>query len=306
MHQVNLRAIDLNLLVVLQELLESRHVTRAAQQLNMSQPAVSRALQRLRATFNDPLLVRTTQGYDLSARALEITPQLQRLMVDINQLVAEPTFDPASAEDVVRFYGLDLEVACFLPALIKEIRREAPKMHVEIRSEPRDQFEMLESGEVHFTITGMTPTTNEDQYRRLLLTQSNTVCLMGSGHPLATETLTLEKYINASHGLVSITGLGPGIVDQLLATLGLKRHVALRLPNFMTVAEYCETSDILFVLPEVVARKIAKDRQIVIKPVPKELSSRSISFCLYWHERHHQNPMCRWIRQKILSLKENS
>lgn len=300
MREVNLRSVDLNLLVVLQQLLETRHVTRAAELLHMSQPAVSRALQRLRGTLDDQLLVRTTHGYDLSARGKELLPHLQDLMSGITQLVTPPSFDPNSSEDVVKFYGLDLEVACFLPQLMTVIRQEAPRMRMEIRSEPRDQFEMLENGDVHFTITGISPKTNEDQYRRLLLAQTGTVCLMSADNSLAKGKLTLDKYVAASHGLVSITGLGPGMIDHHLAELGLKRHLALRLPNFMTAAEYCENSDILFVLPEIVARKIAKGRNIVLKPVPDELSSRSVSFSLYWHERHHRDPMCIWIRQKIM------
>jgi len=306
MREVNLRSIDLNLLVVLQQLLKTRHVTRAAELLHMSQPAVSRALQRLRDTFDDKLLVRTTQGYDLSARGHELLPRLQELLSGISQLVAEPTFDPATAEDVVRFYGLDLEVACFLPQLMSAIRKEAPRMRMEIRSEPRDQFEMLEQGDVHFTITGMTPKTTEDQYRRLLLAQTSTVCLMGKDNPLAKGKLTLDKYVAASHGLVSITGLGPGMVDHRLAELGRKRHLALRLPNFMTAAEYCENTDLLFVLPEIVARKIASGRNIAIKPVPDEISSRTVSFSLYWHERYHRDPMCVWIRQKIMEYMQAS
>ncbi|MEH6576151.1 MAG: LysR family transcriptional regulator [Amphritea sp.] len=302
MREVNLRSIDLNLLVVLQQLLETRHVTRAAELLHMSQPAVSRALQRLRETFDDQLLVRTTHGYDLSARGKELLPRLQELMGGISQLVAEPTFDPSTAEDVVRFFGLDLEVACFLPQLMATIRKEAPNMRLETRSEPRDHFDFLEQGEVHFTITGMSPKTTEDQYRRLLLAQTGSVCVMGADNPLAQGVLTLDKYVAASHGLVSITGLGPGIVDERLAALGRKRHLALRLSNFMTAADFCETSDLLFVLPEMVAHKLARGRNIILKPVPDEISSRGINFYLYWHERYHRDPMCIWIRQKIMQF----
>ena len=200
MREVNLRSIDLNLLVVLQQLLETRHVTRAAERLHMSQPAVSRALQRLRDTFDDALLVRTTQGFDLSARGEELLPRLQVLLAGISQLVAEPVFEPSTAEDVVRFYGLDLEVACFLPQLMAVLRQEAPRMRLEVRSEPRDHFEFLEQGTVHFTVTGMAPKTAEDQYRRLLLSQTGSVCVMGADNPLAQGELTLEKYVAASHG----------------------------------------------------------------------------------------------------------
>lgn len=300
MREVNLRSVDLNLLVVLQQLLETRHVTRAAELLHMSQPAVSRALQRLRATFDDPLLVRTTQGYDLSARAEELLPRLQELLAGLTKLIAEPEFNPAEAEDVVRVYGLDLEVACFVSPLIQVLRREAPKMRLEVRTEPRDHFELLERGDVHFCLTGMSPKTAEDQYRRLLISQTNSVCVMSADHPLADSELTLEGYLTASHGLVSITGHGPGFVDDRLAALGKKRHLALRLSNFMTVADFCENTDLLFVLPEVVAQRVARGRNVVLKHVPEELRSSSINFYLYWHERYHRDPMCVWIRQQMM------
>ncbi|GGK57518.1 LysR family transcriptional regulator [Amphritea balenae] len=302
MREVNLRSVDLNLLVVLLQLLETRHVTRAAEMLHMSQPAVSRALQRLRTTFDDPLLVRTTQGFDLSARAEELLPRLQQLLAGLSQLIAEPEFVPSEAKDVVRVYGLDLEVACFVSPLIQVLRREAPWMRLEVRTEPRDHFELLEQGDVHFCVTGMSPKTTEDQYRRLLIGQTTSVCVMSADHPLADSDLTLDKYLTASHGLVSITGRGPGVVDDRLAALGKKRHLALRLSNFMTVADFCEHTDLLFVLPEIVAQKVVQGRNIVLKQVPEELHSPVINFYLYWHERYHRDPMCRWIRQRILEV----
>jgi len=301
MREVNLRSVDLNLLVVLLQLLHTKHVTKAAEQLNMSQPAVSRALQRLRATFDDPLLVRTLHGFDLSARAEGILPQLEELLAGVSQLIAEPQFNPAEAEDVIRVYGLDLEVACFVSPLIKILRHEAPKMRLEVRTEPRDHFELLERGDVHFCLTGMTPKTGEDQYRCLLIAQTKTVCIMSADHPMAGKTLGLEQYLESSHGLVSITGRGPGVVDDRLAELGKKRHLALRLSNFMTAADFCEDTDLMFVLPEVVAQRVAMGRNIKLKPVPEELRGSSINFYLYWHERFHRDPMCIWIRQRMMA-----
>lgn len=302
MREVNLRSVDLNLLVILQQLLITRHVTQAADRLHMSQPAVSRALQRLRETFDDPLLVRTSQGYDLSARAVTMLPDLQTLLSGMEQLIAEPEFHPELSEDVIRVYGLDLEVACFVSPLIHVLRGEAPRMRLEVRTEPRDHFELLESGDVHFTLTGLTPKTGEDQYRRLLIAQTKSVCLMSGDNPLAEGELTLDRYLSASHGLVSITGVGPGIVDDRLAALGRKRHLALRLSNFMTAGDFCETTDLLFVMPEIVAQRIACGRNLMLKKVPEELTGPPINFYLYWHERYHRDPMCRWIRQRILEV----
>ncbi|MBQ0782713.1 MAG: LysR family transcriptional regulator, partial [Amphritea sp.] len=109
-------------------------------------------------------------------------------------------------------------------------------------------------------------------------------------------------YLSASHGLVSMTGQGPGHIDDRLAELGHKRHLALRLSNFMTSADFCENSDLLFILPEIVARRIAQGRNIALRSVPDELMSPPINFFLYWHERYHRDPMCRWIRQRILQV----
>lgn len=300
MREVNLRSIDLNLLVVLLALLETRHVTRAAERLHMSQPAVSRALQRLRVTFEDELLVRTTTGYDLSARANDLLPKLQLLLTDVVQLIAEPEFVPEQARDVVRFYGLDLEACCFLPPLMKVMSSEAPQMRLEMRSEPRNHFELLESGDVHFSMTALSPKRSESQFRRLLLAQTHSVCIMGAQHPLVNQEITLDKYLAASHGIVSVTGQGLGIIDERLATLGKSRHVGLRLSNFMSVADFCETTDLLFVLPELIAKRIVDGRQVIYREVPAPLETRNINFYLYWHERHHRDPMCIWVRQQLM------
>ncbi|OAD21170.1 transcriptional Regulator, LysR family, partial [Candidatus Thiomargarita nelsonii] len=122
---MNLRTIDLNLLVVLQQLLEERHVSRAAEQLCMSQPAVSRALQRLREMLDDPLLVRTSHGYDLSARATSLLPQLNQLLGDAERLITGPAFEPANSTQTVRFYGPDPEISWFLPPLFERMRQLA-------------------------------------------------------------------------------------------------------------------------------------------------------------------------------------
>ena len=157
---MNLRTIDLNLLVVLQQLLQERHVSRAAEQLHMSQPAVSRALQRLRQTFDDPLLVRSTEGYDLSARATSLLPQLNQLLDNTKSLITGPAFEPASSLQTVRFYGPDPEIDWFLPLLFARMRDQAPYMGLEARSEPQDHFALLESGDVHFVLSAFKPRTS--------------------------------------------------------------------------------------------------------------------------------------------------
>lgn len=303
MREVNLRSVDLNLLVVLSALLEHRHVSRAALVLNMSQPAVSRALQRLRDTFADPLLVRTAQGYDLSARALLLQPQLSLLLGGLEQLIQTPQFVPEQADTLIKLTGLDLDVALYVPQLVKYARQQAPTMRFEVMAQQPEHFASLDNGEVHFCLTAMEPVAGADQLHRMELDRMDVVCLMDAKNPLADQPLELDSYAAANHGLVSITGLGPGVMDEQLARFGLSRTVQVRLASFMSVADFCEGTDLLFSLPERLAHYIARHRNLVIRPLPAGMVQRQVVFYLYWHQRYHQDPACIWLREQVAGLR---
>lgn len=303
---MNLRNIDLNLLVVLQALLEHRHVTQAAEALHMSQPAVSRALSRLRKTFNDPLLVRTAKGYDLSSRAFMLQPQLAQLLGSLEKMVVAPKFEPTQSQETVRIYGLDPDVSMVIPRLFSIMRREAPNMFLDVRSEPMDQFELLDAGEVHFVISPFTPNNGLEHYRRLNIENSQFVVVMHKNHALAKKPLTLKNYLSAAHGMVSITGQGPALVDKSLVKTGQKLYTPLRLANFSNVAQFCESGDLLFHLPKHFAEQVCKGRSLIVREPPKEVSTGTVAIYLYWHERHHHNPMCQWIRDQIRSIVEQA
>ena len=300
MRQVNLRSVDLNLLVILQALLDTRHVSKAAESLDMSQPAVSRAFQRLRQTFSDPLLVRTSSGYELTQRAADIQPQLTSLLQDVQQLVAAPIFNPATATDCLRVTGLDMEVSLYLPQLTQLLHAQAPFMNMEILRQRDDPFERLDNGESHFLLSGAEPKEGTDQIHRLLLDSMHSVCVMNSRHPLAQKAITPESYAEALHGMVTITGTGHARMDEQLKKQGLQRRVMLRLVSFMSVGDFCEETELVFTLPRRLAEKITKGRHsLVMRELPKPLQAPEIKFYLYWHNRFHHAPMCQWIR-KIL------
>lgn len=302
MHQVNLRNIDLNLLVVLAKLIEERHVSRAAQALHMSQPAASRALSRLREVFNDPLLVRTGDGYDLSARALAIKAPLTMHLKQLEQLITQPEFDPASDNRLVRITGLDMELSLYVPKLIRNLRLQAPSMRFEILRQEGDSFSMLDRDEVDFCLSGLAPGHSESSLHRFHVEAMPIVCVMDAQHPLANRPLTLEEYAAAPHGLVSITGKGPGFMDKVLAELGYQRQVIVRLAGFTSVAEYCSGSQLLFTLPQKVAERIAAEQPIWISPLPSELRLPKVNFYWYWHARNHQDPRCIWIREAFQQM----
>lgn len=299
MHQVNLRNFDLNLLVVLDRLLEERHVSRAAQGLHMSQPAVSRALTRLRDGFKDPLLVRTGDGYDLSARALALKAPLKAHLKQLEELISQPQFDPAMDDHLIRITGLDMELSLYIPKLIRLLRQQAPYMRFEILRQEGDSFNMLDRDEADFCLSGIAPGHSESRLHRFHVDQMPIVCVMDAKHPLANRPLTIKDYITAPHGLVSITGKGPGFMDKVLAEQGYQRQVMVRLAGFNSVAEYCSGSNLLFTLPQRVAERIAAEQPIWITPLPKELNLPKVNFYWYWHERNHQDLRCMWIREEF-------
>ncbi|WP_054341801.1 LysR family transcriptional regulator [Neptunomonas antarctica] len=300
MRKVNLRSVDLNLLVVLEALLDEKQVTKAAERLHMSQPAVSRALQRLRSTFSDPLLVRSTEGYDLSVRATQIIGDLKTLLQSVSHIISEPEFSPKTSKQIVKIAGPDLETALYIPDLLAVMRQEAPEMQVELDSRPADYFEMLSRGDIHFAISGLAPLIAEDQFHRVMLDVTDTALIMGEHHPLASKEITLEEYLSARHGFISITGKGPAIMDDRLREMGKTRNTVLRLSSFMSVADFCEKTDLLFMLPTNLIAKISQGRAVVTKILPPELKGEPLPFYLYWHARDHHDLMHRWIKKSII------
>lgn len=304
---MNLRSVDLNLLVVLRALLKERHVSRAAEQLNMSQPATSRALQRLRLMFDDPLLVRTPSGYDLSGRAEVLLPRLEEVLTQTSSLITEPDFDPKLSSQTIKFYALEAEVIEFLPPFFQCMREKAPHMSLQILSNPMDQFEALESGEVHFAISTFQPSSGASELRSLELGELSFAVVMSADNPLADQELTVDAFIQAEHGYVSLTGRGRSLLEQKLIVTGHLEQGAhlktpLRLSNFGSIGPLCEHSDVIFNLPRQIAVEIAKGRNIVVKDTIPELSLLNTKMRLYWHERHHKDPMCRWVRQELKQL----
>ncbi len=298
---MNLNKIDLNLLVVLSTLLKYRHITQASHALQMSQPAVSRALSRLRKTLNDPLLVRTkSRRYDLSSRAEELQPHLEQILGKLEHLVTSPNFEPKDSTETLRLYGLDIELSAFGPPLLALMSQQAPNMSLDLRSEPMDQFKLLDSGEVHFAISGFSPENNQDHYHRLKINEIDLVVIMRKQHPLADQELTLKHYLNAKHAMVSITGQGTIASSQLFKDIGEKPPaISLRLSSFANIGYFCEAEDVLFHLPREFSKRLCEKHALIIKEPPKELASPKIDIHLYWHKRHHHNPMCQWVRQQI-------
>lgn len=297
MHEVDLRRIDLNLLVALEALLDEKNVTRAASRLGMSQPAASRALGRLRALFSDALLVDGPGGYVLSARAEEVRPVLRGILAGVREMVEANAFDPATATGRIRLLMPDLQAAVLAPHLLARLGREAPSLDIDIVAPGTDAVEVLEQGiaDAMVSLVDEAPA----GIRRRVLYDEKLETLMRAEHPALARKLTLERFLALEHIVVSVTGVGPAPVDEVLARIGRTRRVKLRVPNFFAAVEIAARSDLIMTLPSSLARAAANMKRFVSLPPPLDLGSFTMS--LVWHARQQDAPRHIWLRRAIVA-----
>ncbi len=297
MHQVDLRRIDLNLLVTLEALLEEKNVTRAAHRLGMSQPAASRALGRLRALFSDALLVDGPGGYLLSARAEELRPMLRRTLAGVGDMLEANTFVPATAAGRIRLLMPDLQAAALAPHLLARLARESPSLDLDIIAPGTNGIEALEQG-VADAMVGLLDEAPAGIHRRRLYDEE-LVTLMRAHHPALSGKFTLDRFLELEHIVVSVTGVGPAPVDEVLARMGRRRRVKLRVPNFFAAVEIAARSDLIMTLPSSLARAAANMGRFVSLPPPLDLGRFTMS--LAWHARQQDAPRHKWLRRAVVA-----
>ena len=295
------RQLDLNLLVALDALLAEGNVTRAAERLGLTQPAMSHALNRLRALLDDPVLVRTPRGMVPTARAEELAPAIRSALDDIDRaLRGRPAFDPATSTRAFTIAAVDHGELVILPPLLARIAAEAPKIDLLVRPLRLDLIEEeLESGAVDLAFSVLSAGDNLATFRQRLFHESF-VCLVRADHPTVGETLTLEEFVALDHALVGPRGRRGGIVDTELQKLGLSRRVALMVPHFLVAPMVVAKSDLILTAPERIARAFAAILPLRIVPTPFELKGFDVS--QIWHERQSHDPALTWLRGLILEI----
>jgi DNA-binding transcriptional LysR family regulator len=301
MREMDLRRVDLNLLVVLDALLEEKNVTRAAQRLGMSQPAASRALGRLRALFSDALLVDGPRGYMLSDRAEELQPALRQTLAGIGEMLEASPFDPASAKGRVRLLMTDLHAAVLAPGLLSRLAAQAPALDLDILPPGPALMETLERDTADAVVGVIDEAPAGIRRRRLF--EDRFVTLMRAGHPASSRKLSLERYLALDHIVVSITGTGPAPVDELLSAKGHRRRVRVRVPNFLAAVEIVAGSDLVMTLPASLARTAVGMARFVVVPPPVNPGPFALS--LVWHSRHQDAPRHIWLRRLIVASAED-
>ena len=230
MRDVHLRNLDLNLIHPLHALLEECHVTRAAKRSFLSQPAMSRALERLRDMFGDPLLVRNGRGYERTVRGERVLRDLESLMPRLDEMVRGEKFDPASSQEVFRVAMSDHASMVVLPSLLASVRRTATHIKLEVSASGAETYEDVAAGRVN---TFLCPEEAPPSLESEMLFTLDFVCLVGAAVPISARRLTLRRYLEFQHILVELREGQQVLVDRALSQLGAKRQVALTLPFFV-------------------------------------------------------------------------
>lgn len=292
---MNLRSVDLNLLVALDALLIEKHVTRAAMRVGLSQPAMSNALRRLRDMFGDELLVRTAAGMETTPRAQEIAEPVQHLLRQAERLLESGSFfDPAESEICLRLRMSDVLEHLLMPGLLKALETEAPGISLDIVHLPPDRtISALERDELDVAVS-MDLTLPSSICESALL-KDRMVCVMADSHPLATQkALTLEQFLSAKHLKVSMSPIDGRYIDAALTKIGKHRNIMVNLPHWLVVPDVLRHSSMIAVISEHLAKRA---EGLVLKQPPFD----NMDFCwsLYWHRRYESSPAHRWLRVKL-------
>jgi DNA-binding transcriptional LysR family regulator len=296
---MNVQGLDLNLLRVFDAVLRDRSVTAAARHLGLTQPAVSNALARLRAQFEDALFVRTAKGMDATPFARELSEPVRQALVLLESAMAHgPGFDPATSARAFRFYMSDLGQIEFLPPLVERAQRVAPGVRLEaVALEVEDIGDALAAGALDLAV-GFLPGLGPP-VRRQPLFRDPYVCLMRAGHPAAGARLTKKAFLEASHALVSYKG-GHRVIEEALERAGLARRIALRVPHFTVLPMVLERSDLILILPAKIARVYERQGGFKFLPLPVPIPPADVA--AHWHERFERDPGNRWLRETIKEL----
>lgn len=284
---------DWNLLKCLEALLAERNVTRAARRVGLSQPAMSRALGRLRTVFGDELFVRAGKGMEPTPRAEKLVSLLRDMRESLTIAVAESVFQPRTSEREFVVAGADLAELTLVPKLVRVLAREAPLVSLRYVSAARGPEEMLLDRSVDLVLNPRLASEGSRIVGQKLFDEEFS-CIVRADHPEVGRRLGLAKFCALEHLLIAPRGTRGGIVDGKLAELGLRRRVALLVPSFLSAPEIVAQSDLIATLPTRIARLAASRLPLRVLPPPLEVPG--FSMMQYWSAVHTDDPAHRFLR----------
>jgi DNA-binding transcriptional LysR family regulator len=287
--------LDLNLLKAFVVLMDECNVSRAAERLSLTQPAVTGILNRLRTSLDDPLFIRAQHGMIPTERAKELAVPIRRLLDELNLVLQPEVFDPKTAELTIHLAGTDYSLSSIIVPFIEKLRVKAPNIRVAARFIQDDLVsQQMEQGQLDIAL--MTPETAPEGLRGRTLFEEEYVCIVSKQHPLAQQkTLTMDQFCEADHALVSyLGGAFEGATDAALAKLGRKRRVMTSVPSFLVLVALLKNSPLMAVVPK---RLTLGAQGITTLTLPFNVPG--FTKYMVWHERTHAHPAYQWIREQL-------
>lgn len=314
---MDISRIDLNLLVYLDVLLREQNVTRAANQLGITQPAMSNSLRRLRELFNDPLLVRTSEGMAPTARANELQPQLREILGGIEKAVLPVAeFDHENSQRMFRIMASDYAESTLFPLLLDHIQNIAPHIRFDILTPSDVVFQDLENGKIDMAVNRFSYL--PQSFHQVNLWQDDFACLMNKNNPLL-QAFNLDNYLAAAHIWVNKTGMGVSVgvspsdirrlgwVDEALGAIGKKRNIKIFTRHYQVAGLLARQPDLVATLPKQIARNHIQlegtEGQLIIMPPP--FSITPIELTMAWSPLLQHDPGHLWMRRIITDVAKN-
>jgi DNA-binding transcriptional LysR family regulator len=293
-HAMDIRSVDLNLLVVFDAMARHRSVNRTAEAIGLSQPATSAALARLRTLFDDALFVRAGAQMEPTPRALELAPAVHRVVETIqSEILQQAGFEPLTAERSFTILTPDIGEVAFLPGVLRRLRHEAP--HVRLQTVSRQRLaaaQALETGAADLAV-GFFPDLQKAGYFQQALFTTTYACIACARNDAAPARMTLKQYLAARHIVVRPDGR-EHMLDRFLEDKGWHRHLTLELSHFMSLLALLPGSDLIATVPQDIATVVG--RHVPLKQVELPFRAPQIQVQQFWHRRLQNDPANRWLR----------
>ncbi len=291
----HMRGLDLSLVEPLYALLDERHVTRAAHRCGMSQSAMSRALERLRSSLDDELLVRSSGVYGRTPRGDQLLVDLQDLLPRLDAAVRGNRFDPATSRDRFHIATTDYASSILIPTLLERVATAAPHVRIEVAAWNDKVFNEIEAGRIHLAVTGAQP---PEPFESEPLFSDEFVCVVAENHPLRGARLTLKRYVEYGHAVLAVgRNGGQPWIEGALAANGLERRVAYRSPYQLSAMLAASRSTMICTTARRLAAQLAPVANVRLLAAPRELPK--IAYRMTWHRRLGDDAAQNWLRKQI-------
>lgn len=297
MQLTHVRKSDLNLLPALLVLLEERSISKAAQRHNLSQPAMSRVLQRLRLTFKDELLIRSAHGYELTTRGKALLEELRGTLPGLERLLRGATFDPAAAEAQFRIRCPDISTLRMAPPLAARMARVAPGVSLIFEAWGPEAFADLARGK---TDLGIWSSVAPSIFLQQTLLEDRIVCVVGEANPLAKGKLTRKAYAEARHVRVAAQDEPETVFERRIEAHGIHRQIGLSVPYFGAAVVAVASTDMIATVPFSAVRLYQNHVKVVAMPPP--FTAEPLQIVMLWHPRLDADPAHRWLRDTIVEM----